>query len=612
LKLEIFHRILLKLLQPRKTRGHQLIRRIAARFFPPRLISPVVPGESSRLRVILSWTWGKTRLCLGNRYFAFLVFIVALAEVLSRLSDLSGMRSHFWIEGPILLGLYWALNFALKPGKLAPFVAAFPFVVIYTAYDLFYIAWGNVFKVIDFENLPELLQVLPLPLKAALLLALGLPVVLVLCFLDYRRYRRVLAIGALAAFSVVAVEFWPNVVLGALDRVGFRVAEWSDAELLNENGRVTTMLYFEARRRESLAETATYRNRTDYDTEVRATADYIRKHGNHRNVHLLVLESFVDPTLFRAVTFSKDPRYPDFAKLVGDRQSFSISPVFGGETAQAEFEALCGVPALQKLSEIEFDDFTGEAAGCMPGILAQAGYSSIVSNSFEPNYFNSTKAYTGIGFEQIYFPVEYGRASSSYLTTRNVSPDELYMFDGDLFDQNLAFVARTLHVNPGQPILNYVLGIYGHEPHDIDTAIRPLVVSVKSGQTDQQLLRAANQYWYRTQAIARYVRGLIKLDPKSLIIIVSDHLPPLEKGVNSYKDYRYLDNVEDSTHLNRILIVENGKVVRHKTIHHYEIPSVIYDYLTSKGFCIENDCVQPGTKREEKYMSLMSRAVGRR
>ena len=183
----------------------------------------------------------------------------------------------------------------------------------------------------------------------------------------------------------------------------------------------------------------------------------IQKNGNRHNVYLVVLESFVDPNLFRAVTYSKDPQHPDFTQLVEGNLGFSISPVFGGGTAQAEFEALCGVPALEELSEIEFDDFTGHAAGCMPGILHQAGYSTYASNVYQPDYFNSTKAYTGAGFEKIYYPLEYARDRETYLTVGNVSSDETYLFDGDLFNQNLAFVARTLQEHPGQPIFNYVL-----------------------------------------------------------------------------------------------------------------------------------------------------------
>jgi phosphoglycerol transferase MdoB-like AlkP superfamily enzyme len=369
------------------------------------------------------------------------------------------------------------------------------------------------------------------------------------------------------------------------------------------------VLFYEASRRVAIRQTEAWRGDGEYEEEVHAAADFIRRHGNRRNVYLVVLESFVDPTLFRGVTFSRDPRHPDFARLVGDRQGFSISPVFGGGTAQAEFEALCGVPAMEALSEIEFDDFSGHPAGCMPGILHQAGYSTYVSNVFDPDYFNSTKAYTGVGFDKLYYPKEYSRDRETYLTVGHASSQETYLFDGDLFSQNLAFVARTLREHPGQPLFNYVLTMYGHEPHEIDTARRPLVLSMQAPHDDRQLLRAANQYWYRTEAIAAYVRGLIALDPDSLIVLVSDHVPPLNEGMKSYRDFRYLDNIDDSIHMNRIVVVENGEVVRHKTIHHYEVPSLIYDYLTERGYCAQNPCDLSASALEKKYRLLISRAV---
>jgi len=570
------------------------------------------PGDGaihrSRLRRCVSWTWDKIRR-IGIRYFAFLIFMEALSEILGRQSGLDPLRSHLLIEAPLLLALYWALNFVFRPGKLAAFVAALPFVIAYVACDVFFVAYGDVLRIIDLRNLPELLKVLPFAKKAGLIFALGLPPALLLAFVNYRRYWRVLTVAGMALLGAAAVEFFPNAVLSGLQFAGLDVAIYSDAQSVNNNGRLTMALYFEASRRVSIKQTDAYRMRGEYDQQVRATADFIRQNGNRHNVYLVVLESWVDPTLFRAVTFSRNPRHPDFAQLVGEEQGFSISPVFGGGTAQAEFEALCGVPALRELSEIEFDVFTGHAAGCMPGILHQAGYATYVSNAYQPDYFNSTKAYTGTGFEKLYFPIEYSRDRDTYLTVSNASDAETYLFDGDLFNQNLAFIARTLREHPGQPIFNYVLTMYGHEPHDIDTQLRPLVLSMKAPHDDQQLLRAANQYWYRTQAIASYIRALIKLDPQSLIILVSDHVPPLNEGTKSYKDFRYLNNIDDSIHLNRIVVVEDGKVVRHKTIHHYNVPSLIYDYLTSQRYCAQNNCDLSSAERENKYRLLISRAV---
>ncbi len=563
----------------------------------------------SILRRCTSWTWDKIR-HLKIRYFVFLIVMGALSEALSRQSGLSPLRSHLhFIEAPLLLALYCALIFAFRPGKLSACVAALPFVVAYAACDVFFVAYGDVLRINDLQNLPELLKVLPFVKKAGLILALGLPPVLLLAFVNYRRYWRALTIAGLALLGTATMGFFPGSVLAGLKFAGLEATIYSDAQSVNDNGRLAMELYFEASRRIAIKQTDAYRKRGEYEQEVRSTADFIRKNGNRHNVYLVVLESFVDPTLFRGVTFSKDPRHPDFAQLVGEKQGFSISPVFGGGTAEAEFEALCGVPALRELSEIEFDTFTGHPAGCMPGILHQAGYATYVSNAYQPDYFNSTKAYTGIGFEKLYYPIEYSRDRETYLTVSNASDAETYLFDGDLFNQNLAFIARTLREHPEQPIFNYVLTMYGHEPHDIDTQRRPLVLSMKASHDDQQLLRAANQYWYRTQAIASYISALIKLDPNSLIILVSDHVPPLNQGMNSYKDFRYLDNIDDSTHMNRIVVVEDGKMVQHKTIHHYDVPPLIYDYLTSQRYCAQNNCDPSSVERENKYKLLISRAV---
>jgi phosphoglycerol transferase MdoB-like AlkP superfamily enzyme len=544
------------------------------------------------------------------RYFVFPVFMGVLSEYLVRQSVLDPLTSHLRMELPLLLVLYWAISFALRPGILSAFVAALPFAVAYAACDVFFIAYGDVLRVIDAQSLPELLKVLPFAQKAEVLFALGLPLVLLLAFLNYRKYWRPLIVAGLALIAAGVVEFFPNAVLSALKLGRLDVAIYSDAQSINNNGRLTMLVYFEAARRVAIKQTKAYEENGEYDQEVRAAADFIHKTGNRHNVYLVVLESWVDPTLFSGVTFSKDPRYPDFAQLVGDQQGFSISPVFGGGTAQAEFEALCGVPAMSQLSEIEFDVFTGHPAGCMPGILHQAGYSTYVTNAFQPDYFNSTKAYTGIGFQKLFFPIEFARDRNTYLSAKNALEDEdWYLFDGDLFSQNLGFIARTLHDNPGQPIFNYVLTMYGHEPHNMDAKQRPLVLSMKAPRDDQQLLRAANQYWYRTQAIASYIRGIVKLDPNSLIILVSDHVPPLDEGTKSYKDFGYLDNADGSTRLNRIVVVENGKVVRHNTIHHYEIPSLIYGYLTDQKFCAQNKCDLSTAQRQDQYRLLISRAV---
>jgi hypothetical protein len=349
----------------------------------------------------------KIRLRLWLRYLVFLLFMEGLSVVLGRWSGLLPLHDHLRWEAPLLLALYWAFGFVLRRGKLSAIVAALPMVLAYVSCDVYFITYGDVLRVIDLRNLPELFKVLHFEGTAGLLLALALPALLLLAFVDYRRYWRALTVAGLLILGAAAVEIFPHAVVSGLVRAGVEQMDYSDAACLDGNGRITVLLYFEAARRVAVAQTIAYRRRAEDEERIPATADFIRANGNRHNVYLVVLESWLDPTLFRGVTFSKDPRHPDYAELVGDRQGFSISPVFGGDTAQAEFEALCGVPALSQISFIEFNSFTGHPAGCMPAILHQAGYTTYASNSFYPDYFNTIKAYTGIGFDKIFFNREF-------------------------------------------------------------------------------------------------------------------------------------------------------------------------------------------------------------
>lgn len=133
---------------------------------------------------------------------------------------------------------------------------------------------------------------------------------------------------------------------------------------------------------------------------------------------------------------------------------------------------------------------------------------------------------------------------------------------------------------------------------------------------DPQLQRSANQFYYRSAAIADYVSAIVNRDRNSLIILVSDHVPPLQFGPNTYRDLRYLDNRADSIHLNRILITENGKVKRYAIIHHYDAPKLILTYITDGAYCRDKVCglarnrlINDRQSLHDQYMKLMAHAT---
>jgi len=555
-----------------------------------------------------------------NRYTAFLAFLLAYSHALSLWGGLAPLWTSMRLEAPLLLYVYFLGNSLLKKSRWQPWIAALPIVLAYTVTDIYHMVYGRFVRVIEVTEVPELLDVLTIPYIVLIVLVGLLSLFALLAALDWRQWRRGLITSLPLLALVFVIEVTPNSFLTAFQTVGREVVDWSDGNSVGNNGRLTMVAYFEAQRKNSIQKTFAFRNKQKFIEQMNALSQQIKGSAKDRNVHLLVLESFLDPKLFANLKLSQAPTAPAFSKIVGKTDTYSISPVFGGGTAQAEFEVLCGVPALRALSSVEFNVFTGVKTYCLPSILDDAGYQTTASNGHKPKFFNAVPAYRGTGFQNIYFPKENAPGTDTYLSTGDIEK-EWYMFDGKLLSQNLAYVTNYLQEHPKKPLFNYIMSIYGHLPHYMDESIRPKFIKLLStqndGQKDELLEAAVNQHYYRTEAIAQYVEGLLKVDPHSLIIMVSDHVPPLALGPESYKKLEYMKNIAGSIYYNRIVIIENGKTMQYDTIHHYDVPRIIANYLTDGAYCRTNQCsfVNKGLANQtpanglEDYMSIMAHAT---
>jgi len=519
-----------------------------------------------------------------------------------------------WIELLIVVYLYGYFILIQKPHRLRLLLAGLPIILAYLAQDLYFHFYGRVMRLIEVIELPELFSVLPLSYLLLLVAIFIVPLFAYLAQVNIRNVRYLVA-GSLPIILITfVVELTPKAYANFVESMGNQIVIYSDGKSVESNGRFTMLLYREALRIQALTTTASYRNPVSYKEEGDKFSEKLKSSSSQRNIHLVLLESFLDPTLFKSLKFSRDPVHPEFRKLFGENIGFSLSPVFGGGTAQAEFEALCGVPALEKLSGIEFNLFTGSPVNCMPGILDRLGYRTVATNAYKPNFFNAQPAYKGIGFQEIYFPKEFAGSNPTYFKAGGVGTED-FMFDGNLFQQNLAFVERHLKEHPEQPLLNYIMTIYGHTPHLLDTTVRPEIILLEAAHQDPHLNNVVNQFYYRTQAIAEFVNKLREIDPTSLIILAADHVPPLVYGPNTYRDLNYMGNIENSYYHNRLMVVENGIAKNYHTIHHYNIPQILFNYLSSGQYCQQTGCahldssiVQDKLKLLPDYFRLMAHA----
>jgi hypothetical protein len=151
---------------------------------------------------------------------------------------------------------------------------------------------------------------------------------------------------------------------------------------------------------------------------------------------------------------------------------------------------------------VEFNSFTGSAAYCLPGILQLAGYQTMASNAYNPSFFNTPNAYQGMGFAKVYFPREYVSGRHLSGPGRHHRGDGIHVRPPSV-SQNLDFITPLLKENDGPPLFNYIMTVYGHFPHAINEEKRPQVLKMISSFKDQQLERAANQIFYRSEASGR-------------------------------------------------------------------------------------------------------------
>lgn len=532
-----------------------------------------------------------------NRYTLFLTTVL----LYTALSPMIEFTKGVWrMEIPLLLYLYFCLNLLIKPSRWQSLVAAFPVVILYLGHDYYYVRFDRIPKWVELTQLSELIGVLDTGLAFLLGTLILLPLAAFLLSLKASLKGVVALLPALLICS--APFFYPTEFIQIFKRLTIEIIYYSTVINVEYNGRFATALYHEAKRVEMVKNLTKYR---DIEKLSLRLPEEMHKQANGKNVHLILLESFIDPTLLDAVPKTIQPAHPDYLKLVGDKQGFSISPIFGGYTAQPEFEVLCGVPAFQEFDEIEFNLFTGSETYCLPTILKNFGYTTTASNAYKPEFFNTIPAYRGLHFDNIYFAKEYTPTMTTYLS-KGEEENNKFFFDEELFTQNLGHVERLLAEK--KPFLNYLLTVYGHFPFDLDSKAGPPLFSLP--ELPAAVEKILNQHYYRTKALARYLHRLMALDPTALIVLVSDHLPPLPGGTGEYDNLGYFQNRPDRLLVNRFLVFREGKMEKHDSFRHFNVYRLILDFITDQAYCRTMSCQNGYSIDKEAYRNDYHTIIG--
>ncbi|WP_223483275.1 LTA synthase family protein [Stenotrophomonas sp. OVS01A] len=301
---------------------------------------------------------------------------------------------------------------------------------------------------------------------------------------------------------------------------------------------------------------------------------------HNRNIHIVLLESLWDTGQLAHHRTNRNPLDPRFLALWEQAgRPYALSPVLGGNTANAEFEVLCGFPAPR--ISVAFVNQLRNTSPCLPAVLSSMGYQTTASHAHEASNWNRNSAYSAAGFNH-YRPI----------TAFDLDDmDGSYLSDGSFFRQNLTYLST---LKPDAPVLNYQVSLSSHWAYGRDRQQRPDVVQVIPD--DSPMLRDySNAIAYTTQAFMDWAEEILARDPDAIIVAFGDHSPVLQgdrDGSDIYSQVNHLDTGQFDTTETRsllglsrtpLLIVdgERGAVRIGSDIPLYAVPRLISALLGS-------------------------------
>ncbi|EXJ14283.1 LTA synthase family protein [Imhoffiella purpurea] len=357
----------------------------------------------------------------------------------------------------------------------------------------------------------------------------AVPVALLAWTIDWRRGWSWANLGAIGA-CVATLMLIPAPISATLDET-FGNSVWNQPGNFTDRGLPIHLLQETARNLSrrvappSLAEVKEAFARVEDGVEPHLLKVSAPTGGAPRNLHMIVLESFWDPMLLTASKLSEDPFDPAFRRLwKAAGHSHLLSPVFGGYTANTEFEVLCGFPVTE--DNVFFETGLKRSAPCLPAHLTEAGYRTYASHPNAASFWNRVNAYRRIGFQ-------------TYWADRDFDLDDMnrsFLSDSSLYRQVLDKLGRELEGR--RPVFDYILTYFGHLHYPLNER-RPKVVSAAPGHETVEAY--ANTVYYKSRELMDFLEELQRRDPDGLIVLFGDHLPALGPNYGGYTESGLLE-----------------------------------------------------------------------
>ena len=243
------------------------------------------------------------------------------------------------------------------------------------------------------------------------------------------------------------------------------------------------------------------------------------------NIIFVMSEAFWDPTLMENVSFSEDPM-PFFHSLQKSQSSGRmLSPVYGGGTANTEFEALTGFSTqLLPDGSIPYAQYVNKPIEALPSILQKQGYATSAIHPYDNWFYDRKNVYKNLGFDKF--------ISKEFFNSPETNGQ--YIRDTELSKKILDEVQAT-----EKPDFIYATSMENHGPYSStpNPNNKIKVTGASLSPASQAILENyTNSVSDVDQSLKQMIKGLEQSDEPTEVIFYGDHLPMLGDDYSVYKD----------------------------------------------------------------------------
>lgn len=236
------------------------------------------------------------------------------------------------------------------------------------------------------------------------------------------------------------------------------------------------------------------------------------------NVIMLQLESFFDPTLMEALSFSEDP-IPNFRRLKENYSSgFLTVPSIGAGTANTEFEVLSGMrvrffgPGEYPYKSV-LKDKTCESIAYD---LKRLGYGTHAIHNHRGAFYGRNKVFPNLGFDTF--------TSLEYMNNVTKTPKN-WAKDRVLTEEILAALESTENED-----LVYAISVQGHGQYPSTRIIEDPKITMAGIEVESDAYAFeyyAQQIHEMDEFIGELTEALENYDEDTVLVMFGDHLPSL-------------------------------------------------------------------------------------